>query len=204
MKFKLVMLIGVAAAGTPLRADPVEKPTSPSCCCSEEKKPGAVSTRSVYQIDATWIDDGNRSVQLNSFRGHPVVVAMFFARCEYACPVLVSDMQRLRAALPDHTREATRFLLVSFDAARDTSAALKAYRERLSLGPEWTLLHGQASAIQDLAMVLGVNYKQDARGQFSHSNLITVLNADGEIVYQHAGLRGDVSETAAAVAASSK
>jgi hypothetical protein len=26
---------------------------------------------------------------------------MFFAQCEYACPVLVQDIQRLRVALPD-------------------------------------------------------------------------------------------------------
>jgi protein SCO1/2 len=44
-----------------------------------------------------------------------------------------------------------------------------------------------------------VKFKQDARGQFAHSNLLTVLNAEGEIAHQRAGLQGDVSELAQAV-----
>ena len=53
-------------------------------------------------------------------------------------------------------------------------------------------------------MLLGVKYRQDGRGQFSHSNLITVLNAQGEIAYQRAGLAGDVSDAAKAVVAAAR
>ena len=53
-------------------------------------------------------------------------------------------------------------------------------------------------------MLLGVKYKQDARGQFAHSNLMTVLNAEGEITHQRAGLQGDVSEVAQAVVLAAK
>jgi len=49
-----------------------------------------------------------------------------------------------------------------------------------------------------------VRYKQDARGQFSHSNLITVLNAGGEIAFQREGLNADVSETARALTVAAK
>lgn len=184
----------VLAASTPKRA----------CCadCAADEPAAATAAlpaKSLYQVDATWTNDRGEPTTLASLRGRPVVLAMFFASCEYACPVLVSDMQRLRQALPPETRDRAQFVLVSFDPARDTPAALKAYRERSTLDAGWTLLHGDADAVQELAMLLGVKYKQDARGQFSHSNLITVLNADGEVVFQRAGLMGDVSETAKAV-----
>jgi protein SCO1/2 len=133
-----------------------------------------------------------------------VVLAMFFAQCEYACPVLVNDIQRLRAALPDAIRAQTQLVLVSFDTARDTPAALKAYRARASLDSGWTLLRGDADTVQELAMVLGVKFKQDARGQFSHSNLFTILNSDGEIVHQHVGLNRDISEAAKALVLAAK
>jgi protein SCO1/2 len=58
--------------------------------------------------------------------------------------------------------------------------------------------------VQDLAMLLGVKYKQDAGGQFSHSNLITVLNTEGEIKFQRSGLQGDVLEPARAVTVAAK
>ena len=114
-------------------------------------------------------------------------------------------MSRIRDALPPAVRTRTRFVLVSFDAARDTPAALRAYRTRMHLeDPAWTLLHGGPDDVQELAMLLGVKYRQDARGQFSHSNLITVLDAQGVIVHQRAGLQGEVAEAARAVSLAAK
>ena len=177
----------------------VEKPATAAACCMAEKPAAPLTARSLYQFDARWTNDAGATVQLASLRGKPVVLAMFFAQCEYACPVLVHDIERLRAALPEAIRETAQLVLVSFDVERDTPAALKAYRERAKLDGNWTLLHGDINAVQELAMLLGVKFKQDARGQFSHSNLFTVLNVNGEIVHQHAGLKGDISEAAKAV-----
>jgi protein SCO1/2 len=187
-----------------------EQPLAPSgmpACCEDKVLAALPATatakplaaRSIYQLDAAWTNDAGAPVQLATFRGDPVVVTMFFASCEYACPLLVLDMQRIRAALPEDVRAKTRFVLVSFDTARDTPAALKAYRDRMSLDSNWTLLRGDASNVHELAMLLGVKFKQDARGQFAHSNLITILNREGEIAHQRAGLQGDISDAATAV-----
>ena len=191
MKTNLALLL-LATATFARAAAPV--------CCVELASSAPLAARSLYQLDATWTDDAARPVKLASLRGRPVVLTMFFASCESACPILVSEMQRLRAALPAAMREKARFVLVSFDTARDTPAVLAACRERAALDAGWMLLRGEAAAVQELAMLLGVKYRQDARGQFSHSNLITVLNAEGEIVHQRPGLQGDVSEAAKAVA----
>ena len=84
------------------------------------------------------------------------------------------------------------FVLVSFDTKRDTAEALAAYRskEHLATG-RWTLLRGENDDIRELAALLGVNYAADSRGQFAHSNIITLLNAEGEIAFQHNGLNQD-------------
>ena len=76
----------------------------------------------------------------------------------------------------------------------DTAAALHAYRERMQLGIErWTLLRGGEDDLRELAALLGVNYRQDARGQFAHTSVITILNAEGEIAHQQVGTTSDVS-----------
>lgn len=172
-------------------------PVGASAASSEGK---ALSDRSIYQLDAGWTDDAGKARTLASLRGRPVVLTMFFASCGYACPVLVSDMQRLRELLPAAVRAETRFVLVSFDTARDTPEVLRAFRERSSLDDGWVILRGEEAPVQELAMLLGVKFKRDANGQFSHSNLITILNVEGEMTYQRNGLMGDVSETARAVA----
>ncbi len=205
--FTAAGLARAAEATPPCCAPAPATKDAPACCpvvekkscCDELPASAPLSARSLYQLDAKWTDDAGRTVKLASLRGQPVVVAMFFASCEYACPVLVNDLQRLRAALPADVREKTRFVLVSFDTARDTTAVLAAYRAKASLDAGWTLWRGDATDVQDLAMLLGVKYKQDARGQFSHSNLFTVLNLGGEIAHQHPGLQGDISEAAKAV-----
>ncbi len=211
MKTKFALVLFALGSAALLRA---AEPASPACCaagstpakaavkkscCAEENSTAPLSTRSLYQIDATWTNDAGQPAQLAALRGRPVVLAMFFANCEYACPIIVDDMKRLGATLPKDVLEKAQFVLVSFDTARDTPAALKAYRERMNLGDTWTLFRGDAANVQELAMLLGVKFKQDARGQFSHSNLITVLNPEGDIAYQCAGLMGDVSEAAKAV-----
>jgi protein SCO1/2 len=131
-------------------------------------------------------------------------MAMFFAQCEYACPIIVQDIKRLRAALPETMRDRAQLVLVTFDTERDTPAGLRAFRERMKLDAQWTLLRGEAEPVQELAMLLGVKFKRDTRGQFAHSNLLTVLNVEGEVVHQHAGLNGDISEAARALALAAK
>lgn len=212
MKRLIVLLCSLASAGS-LPAAPACCPvttataaSTPACCATEKPKPAPAKSevpfpdRSLYQLDAKWTNDAGDSVELASLRGRPVVIAMFFASCGYACPMLVNDMQRLRAALPAEARAKARFVLVSFDTARDTPAALRAFRETSALDASWSLLHGETGPVQELAMLLGVKFKQDANGSFAHSNVFTVLNAEGEIVHQRSGLMGDVSDAAKAVA----
>lgn len=194
-------------------------PTPASCCsatapdsaaatnaatdpnASRELPPTDVTRDSLYQLDATYTTDSGQPFQLAQLRGRPVLLAMFFASCNYACPLIVADLTRLRDALPPALRAETAIVLVSFDVARDTPAALKKYRDDRLLDASWTLLHGDDDAVAELAALLGVKYKQEADGQFAHSNLISLLNREGEVVHQRAGLSGGLAEAAAALAA---
>lgn len=222
MKTRLALLVAtLTLTDLSFAADalaPAPAPAKAACCaaraeektkvekpCCDELKPGApLTARSLYQLDTAWTNDAGTTVTLATLRGRPVVAAMFFASCEYACPIIVSEMKRLGDTLPADVRDRAQFVLVSFDSARDSPAALNAYRARMALGSNWTLLHGEPAAVQELAMLLGVKYSQDARGQFAHSNLITVLNPEGEVSHQRAGLMGDVSEAAKAVILAAK
>jgi len=171
-------------------------------CCAAAAAPAVRSDRSTYQLGSAWTDDAGRPLKLAELRGRPVVLAMFFTSCGYACPRIVSDMTQVRDMLPPAVRARARFVLVSFDDQRDTVPALHAYRGLHELPADgWVLLRGSPDDIRELAAVLGVQYKRDALGMFEHSNLITVLNAEGEIVHQRAGLEGGLAEVGRAVVA---
>lgn len=166
--------------------------TVPACCAKAEPA-AAFSDKSLYQTEAKWTTDANQQIKLADLKGRPQVVVMFFASCQYACPILVHDLTRIEAALKPEWRGKVGFTLVTFDTKRDTPAALAKFRATRNLPANWTLLHGADDDVLELAALLGVKYKEEANGQFAHSNLITVLNGDGEIVQQLAGLGQDIN-----------
>ena len=165
------------------------------CCAKELTVATPLSDRSLYQIDSSWTTDAGTTLKLPSLAGRPQVVTMFFAHCEYACPVLVHDMKKVEAALPASLRTNVGFVLISFDSERDTPAALTTYRKNHELPPNWTLIRGAPDDVLELAALLGVKFKKDARGQFAHSNILTLLNAGGEVTHQQVGLNQSPEET---------
>lgn len=169
-------------------------------CCRETAAAKPLADASLYQLESKWNSDVGREVKLGVLRGRPQVVAMFFASCESTCPVIVENMKEIERKLPEVLRGKVDFLLVSFDVERDTAAALHAYRTKQNLSvTNWTLLRGGEDDVRELSALLGVNYKKDARGQFSHSNIITVLDAGGIIVFQQNGVNKAATEAIAAL-----
>jgi protein SCO1 len=169
-------------------------------CCVKPAAPGTFTDKSIYQTESSWTTDQQQQIKLSALASRPQVVAMFFANCQFACPIIVNDMKRIEAALPADLRNRVHFTLVSFDTKRDTPAALMQYRQAHNLPLEsWALLHGQPDDALELALLLGLKFKADANGQFSHSNVITILNAQGEIVHQLIGLNQDIKESVRAI-----
>ena len=168
---------------------------TPSCCATNVAVSATFTDKSLYQLDSTWTNDAGQTLKLGQLRGRVQVVAMFFASCTYACPIIVQDMRRLEQALPKDRRAKVGFTLVTIDTERDTPGALHAYRMAHHLpGNGWTLLHGSPDDTLELAALLGVKFKREATGQFAHSNLITVLNEQGEIIHQVVGLNQDLHD----------
>ena len=183
--FLLLLVTALALAATAPAADKCAM----SCCA--RPAPPALATytdKSLFQLDSVWTTDATNQVRLDQLRGRPQVVAMFFASCQFTCPLTINDLKGIEAALPANVRTNVGFTLVSFDSDRDTPKVLRGVRQDRGLGGNWTLLRGGADDVRELAALLGVNFRKDANGQFAHSNLITVLNAEGEIIFQQPGL----------------
>ena len=152
---------------------------------------------SLYAFDAAWTTDTGATLHLVDLRGRPVVMAMVYAHCAYACPRIVQDMKELGAQLPEG--HDARYVLVSLDPERDTVEQLQSFREGFGLDESWTLLRGEARDVRTLAALLGVRYRAEADGQISHSNIITILDRDGQIAVQQEGLDTEATEATRAL-----
>ena len=147
---------------------------------------------SLYWLDDEWVDQEGAAFTLGQMRGQLVITAMIFTHCKYACPRIVEDLKRIADDLPLAARSRVHFLLVTMDTERDTPEVLKDFAEEHQLSAaDWTLLHGDAMAVRGFAATLGVNYQRASNGDFSHSNLISLLDTNGCLVQQLSGLGAD-------------
>jgi protein SCO1/2 len=147
-------------------------------------------------LSTLWTTATEERLRLGALQGKIQVLAMLYTSCEYACPILISILQNIAAALEPEVRNQVGFVLVTFDPEHDTPAVLRAYSTRMALHPaQWTLLRGDPEDTLELAVLLGVKYRKNPQGGFAHSNLITVLNSQGEIVHRHIGLQQSVADT---------
>lgn len=168
-----------------------------SSCCSTDMGSEEMSDNSVYLLESEWKNEDNRELNITSLQNSNVVLGLIFANCTYACPIIVNDMKKVEALLSEDELTDTKFVLVSIDHERDTPEKLKEFGKRMDLNlKKWDLLAGSESDIRELAALLGFKYKKDDTGNYSHSNMISLLDKNGEIVYQHEGLNEDVSDVA--------
>ncbi len=174
-----------AAAAQPPEADPAG--AAPAGVRSGTADDAADD--SVFLVDVPWQDQRGAPRRLVEFAGKPVVISMIVTHCQYACPRLVVDMQKIEAGLDLADRDRVHFVLVSMDDVRDTPPQLTAFAAEYGLTAlRWTLLHGSAGDVQLFNAVLGGRYKRTPSGDFAHSNLVVVLNPEGQIVHRQEGL----------------
>lgn len=173
---------------------------APACCSTNiPASTNQLTGSSLYQVESVWTSDHGREFKLSQLRGRVQIVTMFFSSCQYACPILVHDMKKIEAELKQAGLTNVGFVLVTMDIERDTVERLYNFRQGQSLNDDWLLLRGGAEDTLEIAALLGMKYKKEANGQFAHSNIITVVNAEGEIVHQQVGLNVDPASTVAAV-----
>jgi Uncharacterized conserved protein len=189
---RLVLSLALACAlGGCARSTPREQPAT----VTSEHGDGWT----VYDLTSTWTDQRGTRRSFAALRGTPRVVAMIYTHCTATCPIAITEMKRIEAATP----ASVGLVLVSLDPDRDTPERLAAYAaERGLSGRRWTLLHGGAGVVRELAAVLDVRYRRLSPTELAHANVITLLDANGVVVLQQHGLgEGDeIVRLAAAMA----
>ena len=169
----LLVVAGCAPSGRPVPAKAID-----TAATTAERV-------SIYDLDARWRDQDGRERELSSLRGRPQVVAMIYTHCSTTCPFTVAEMKRIERESPGDAG----FVLVSLDPRRDDPARLAAFAAERGLdASRWTLLDGSDESVRELAAVLGVRYRRLSPGELAHSNALTVLDRDGVVAFQHAGL----------------
>lgn len=148
-----------------------------------------ISDESIFNLTSEWKTQDNKTIHLVDLKGKVTVMVMIYTTCKAACPRLVADMRDIESKMPKNKLSEINFVLVSIDPETDTPERLKKFaKENLMDAPHWIFLQGNVSTVQEFANVLAVKYKKISPMDFSHSNIISVFNRNGDLVHQQEGL----------------
>jgi protein SCO1/2 len=165
--FALALVACSRPSTEPLR-QPVRVVATPAAPASTEP--------SIYDLGLTLRDARGEQIGLDSARGRPVVMTMFYGSCAVACPAMIGEIKRVLAEVE---RDDVRVLLVSFDAARDTPTQLAALAKLHGLDERWILAAAAEPDARELAATIGFKYRALENGEFFHGSTILVLDEDG-------------------------
>ena len=137
---------------------------------------------SIYQLDAALTNQDGRTHGLGVYRGHPVLITMFYASCPAVCPLIIDTLRATEKELTPAQRADLRVLLISIDPERDSVAALRTLADQRRIDTSrWSLVRAESAEVRTIAALLNVQYRQLPNGDFNHSTVITLLSPQGEI-----------------------
>lgn len=162
------------------------QPVEPKVVAKNDEE---IPSMSIYNLPSHWRNQDNRELTLLDLKGDVLVMVMIYTSCTAACPRLVADMRNIYKEIPNNQKEGVKMVFVSIDPLTDTPEALKAFAEENQMeGEQWVFLTGTEADTREFAAVLAVSYKQISPIDFSHSNIISVFDKKGIMVYQQEGL----------------
>ncbi|TPE43372.1 SCO family protein [Pontibacter mangrovi] len=202
--FCLSFILALALSGCkqpqPADAHASHQAMAPTATAVATNQP--LSDMSLYNLSSEWQNQNGEPLTLPQLQGKVQLMAMIYTSCTYACPRIVADLRRIEESLDKYETGDVGIVLVTMDPENDTPEKLKAFAQENKLNPDrWTLLTSSEANIQELAVLLNMKYKNSGNGQIAHSNIISVLNAQGEIMHQQQGLGTDPDETVKSIEA---
>lgn len=148
-----------------------------------------ISDLSIYNLPSKWTNQDGKTIKMEDLKGKVLAMVMIYTSCKAACPRLVADMRNIESRLPENIKKNVTLVLVSIDPTTDTPERLKLFSiENKMEGNQWVFLRSTEENTREFSAVLAVNYKKISPMDFSHSNIISVFNAKGELAYQQEGL----------------
>ena len=155
---------------------------------------------SIYQLPARWETQNGNTINLSDLNGNVLVAVMVYTSCKMACPVLIGEMKNIEATVKKQAGGDVKYLLVSIDPERDTPERLRRISEEYGMtGDQWIFLRGSEETTREFANLLAVKYTRISPIDFSHSNIISVFDKKGRLVFQREGLNVDNKETIAKI-----
>lgn len=146
-------------------------------------------SNSIYNLNSTLINHDGKIFRISDFSGKIQVFSMIYTRCKTVCPVIISNMKSIEKLLPEKAKDNVNFLLLSLDPDRDSVEILNNFFiDKKFNNNRWSLCKTNKHETLKIALTTGIKYKKEKNDEYTHSNIIIILDKNGVIRMHHPGL----------------
>jgi protein SCO1/2 len=140
-------------------------------------------------------EDG-KPVSLAALRGKIVAVTFIFTGCSSICPLLTQKMVQVQDALGADFGTKVAFVSITLDPEHDTPQALQDYaRAWGAKRVGWSFLTGPPETVAEVTRQYAVfAAKKRDGGGIDHTQLTSIVDAEGVLRVQYLGARFDPEE----------
>ena len=130
-------------------------------------------------------DTNGKPVDLDDFRGKPLILSLIYTSCHHVCPMLTSHLNQVADVARDALgKNSFNVVSIGFDTAVDTPERMREFAHSRGVTlPNWYFLSTNADTILRLAKDTGFIFEPSPKG-FDHLAQITLVTADGKIDQQ--------------------
>lgn len=149
---------------------------------------------SLYDIKTKWQDQNSTDTTLKELGGVPMIISMVYTSCPHSCPMTISKIETIKKQFEKAGYKNIKYVVASFDDQNDTPEKLKAFMTGRKMNEsQWTFLSPKKEATaRELSVVLGISFKKLGKSDFSHSNVITLLDKNGIPIEKIDSLSADI------------
>jgi protein SCO1 len=151
---------------------------------SQNRAPGSALPVQGKGAPFSYTGIDGKTVSLDNTNGKVRLLYFFFSYCPDVCPPTTFLMSQAQNELKKDGLFGNKveFLSVTIDPARDTPERLKEFGKQFDVDYSgWKFLRGDENQTAALAMKYQVPVQKGADGNFSHMNLIVLLDQKGQI-----------------------
>jgi len=155
----------------------------------------AISQAAIGRVlaDYPFRDVDNKPVNLDDFRGKPLVLSLIYTSCYHICPTTTINLaDAVRKARTAVGNEAFTVLTVGFDTRQDKPGRMRGFARQHGVGGDknWKFLSTDAATIKKFTAATGFLYVPSDKG-FDHLIQTTVIDQSGKIYRQIYGMNFD-------------
>ncbi|MFC5530106.1 SCO family protein [Cohnella yongneupensis] len=135
-------------------------------------------------VNFSYADTDGNEVTLENTNGKVRLLYFFFASCPNVCPPTTALLSQVQDELKADKvfGNKVEFMSVTIDPTKDTTDVLKDYADTYDADlTGWKFLRGQEQATAELAKKYQILVDKDDEGNFSHMNLIVLLDKKGNV-----------------------